>query len=202
MADVLAIVVLCIVPIAAIVLFWLVHILPEKIAEKRHSSAEGLDQDAVPALARLRRDALADRLALGLHQAGRLPPRLRYGQARRLFPRDGPPGEDGHALARGNRAPQGELDHSPARPRSFRRKLKALRDDLEAVLSGAPGRRREERLVMEAILLAIYSFFVWLIFIKLLLEVHDFRARERARLRLVAHLVEIVVVLVRTVGEA
>jgi hypothetical protein len=35
-ADVLAIIVLIIVPVAAIVLFWLVHILPEKIAEKRH----------------------------------------------------------------------------------------------------------------------------------------------------------------------
>jgi hypothetical protein len=35
-ADVLAIVVLIIVPIAAIVIFWLVHILPEKIAEKQH----------------------------------------------------------------------------------------------------------------------------------------------------------------------
>jgi CBS domain containing-hemolysin-like protein len=35
-ADVLAIIVLCIVPIAAIVVFWLVHVLPEKIAEKRH----------------------------------------------------------------------------------------------------------------------------------------------------------------------
>lgn len=35
-ADVLAIIVLIIVPIAAIVIFWLVHILPEKIAEKRH----------------------------------------------------------------------------------------------------------------------------------------------------------------------
>ena len=35
-ADVLAIVVLVVVPIAAIVLFWLVHILPEKIAENRH----------------------------------------------------------------------------------------------------------------------------------------------------------------------
>jgi len=35
-ADVLAIVVLCIVPIGAIVVFWLVHVLPEKIAEKRH----------------------------------------------------------------------------------------------------------------------------------------------------------------------
>jgi CBS domain containing-hemolysin-like protein len=36
MADWLAIVVLCVVPIGAIVLFWLVHILPEKVAEKRH----------------------------------------------------------------------------------------------------------------------------------------------------------------------
>ena len=35
-ADILAIVVLVFVPIGAIVLFWLVHILPEKIAEKRH----------------------------------------------------------------------------------------------------------------------------------------------------------------------
>jgi hypothetical protein len=35
-ADWLAIIVLCIVPLGAIVLFWLVHVLPEKIAEKRH----------------------------------------------------------------------------------------------------------------------------------------------------------------------
>jgi hypothetical protein len=36
MADVMAIVVLIIVPVAAIVVFWLVHVLPEKIAHKRH----------------------------------------------------------------------------------------------------------------------------------------------------------------------
>lgn len=35
-ADIVAIIVLIVVPIAVIVLFWLVHILPEKIAEKRH----------------------------------------------------------------------------------------------------------------------------------------------------------------------
>jgi len=35
-ADVLAIVILIFVPIGVIALFWLVHILPEKIAEKRH----------------------------------------------------------------------------------------------------------------------------------------------------------------------
>src|SRR5262247_4054085 len=35
-ADILAIVVLFLVPVVAIVVFWLVHVLPEKIAEKRH----------------------------------------------------------------------------------------------------------------------------------------------------------------------
>jgi CBS domain containing-hemolysin-like protein len=36
MADILAIVVLFVVPAAVIVLFWIVHVLPEKIAHKRH----------------------------------------------------------------------------------------------------------------------------------------------------------------------
>ncbi len=35
-ADVMAIVVIVLVPIIGIVVFWLVHILPEKIAHKRH----------------------------------------------------------------------------------------------------------------------------------------------------------------------
>jgi hypothetical protein len=35
-ADVLAIVVLILVPVVGIVLFWMVHVLPEKIAHKRH----------------------------------------------------------------------------------------------------------------------------------------------------------------------
>lgn len=35
-ASVLAIIVIIIVPVAGIALFWYVHILPEKIAEKRH----------------------------------------------------------------------------------------------------------------------------------------------------------------------
>ena len=35
-ADVLAIIVLFIVPVVAIVVFWLVHVLPERFAEKRH----------------------------------------------------------------------------------------------------------------------------------------------------------------------
>src|SRR5262245_24365225 len=36
MADILAIVVLFLVPIVGIVVFWIVHVLPEKIAERRH----------------------------------------------------------------------------------------------------------------------------------------------------------------------
>jgi CBS domain containing-hemolysin-like protein len=36
MADILTWVVICIVPVTVIAVFWLVHILPEKIAEKRH----------------------------------------------------------------------------------------------------------------------------------------------------------------------
>ena len=36
MADWIAIVVLIVVPLVVIVAFWLIHILPEKIAEKRH----------------------------------------------------------------------------------------------------------------------------------------------------------------------
>ena len=35
-ADILALVVLCVVPVVLIVLFWIVHVLPEKIAHKRH----------------------------------------------------------------------------------------------------------------------------------------------------------------------
>ena len=36
MADILAVVVLLVVPALVIVLFWIVHVLPEKIAHKRH----------------------------------------------------------------------------------------------------------------------------------------------------------------------
>lgn len=35
-ADIMAIVVLIIVPVVAIVVFWLIHVLPEKIAHRRH----------------------------------------------------------------------------------------------------------------------------------------------------------------------
>ena len=42
-ADILALVVLFVVPVVVIVLFWLVHVLPEKIAHKRHhQQVEGI----------------------------------------------------------------------------------------------------------------------------------------------------------------
>ena len=45
-ADVLALVVIVIVPIVAVVVFWMVHVLPEKIAHKRHHP----QQDAIHTL--------------------------------------------------------------------------------------------------------------------------------------------------------
>lgn len=35
-ASILAVIILVLVPVAGLALFWLVHILPEKIAERRH----------------------------------------------------------------------------------------------------------------------------------------------------------------------
>jgi CBS domain containing-hemolysin-like protein len=45
-ASVLAWVVVCVVPIVLIVLFWMVHVIPEKLAEKRHHP----QKDAIHAL--------------------------------------------------------------------------------------------------------------------------------------------------------
>ena len=71
-------VVLVIAPIIGIAVFWLVHILPEKIAAKEKASADAGDPVPVPALAFLWRAALADRVALGLHQAGAAQDGLRH----------------------------------------------------------------------------------------------------------------------------
>ena len=71
-------VVIVIAPIIGIAVFWLVHILPEKIAREEKASADPRDPVPVPALACLRRTALADRLALGLHEAGAAQDGLRH----------------------------------------------------------------------------------------------------------------------------
>ena len=59
--------ILLVMPPAAIALFWIVHVLPQKIGREAPPSAEGSDSRAVPAVARVRRLAVAVRVAVGLH---------------------------------------------------------------------------------------------------------------------------------------
>ena len=73
-------VVLVLVPVVGITVFWLVHILPEKVAETEAPSPGQGDPGAVPAVAGLRRAALATRLALGLFEAGAAQDGLRHGR--------------------------------------------------------------------------------------------------------------------------
>ena len=75
-------------------------------------SAEGRDQDVVPAVVVLRRPAVAAGVAVGLHQAGRLQGRVRHRQARRLL----------QARWREQRAGAGELEHE---------ELRDLREELD-----------------------------------------------------------------------
>ena len=160
-------VVLCIVPIVAIALFWIVHVLPEKIAHKRHHPQTRRDPDAVPAVAGLRRPAVADRLAVGLHQADRLP--LAYGTDKH---------EDYHL----------EMAEKAAPARSARAELAHLRDELDAMSArgalppeltraaraarracrcrDAPQAARTGERLMDILILGIYAVFVWLIFFK------------------------------------
>ena len=104
-AKYIAIFVLFFVPVVLIVLFWMVHVLPEKIAHKRHHPQFEAITHAVPAVARLRRAALAAGLAVGVHEAGRLQTGLRNRQASRLLQGARPPGAGKrhrrHTAARG-----------------------------------------------------------------------------------------------------
>ena len=78
-ANVIAWFAFIIVPPVLIVAFLLVHILPEKVAEKRHASATRGYQVPLLSLALFRRTALADRLALGLLEAGFAQDGVRHG---------------------------------------------------------------------------------------------------------------------------
>ena len=158
--DFIALFVMFVVPIVLIVLFWMVHVLPEKIAHKRHHP----QFDAIRTLCLLS-------LVFGgllwpiawlwaytkpvVLQAG-----LRHRQARGLLHGDTElhgAGDAARAAFASGWRPGGAR---PARPR-----LKALRADLAAL--EAQRRRRRRGALMEVLLLGIYSFFVWLIFIKL-----------------------------------
>jgi len=139
MADIVAVFVLFFVPILAIVLFWLVHILPEKIAEKRHHP---------------QKDSIKTLCLLSLVFGGMLWPlawlwaytkpvgyRLAYGTDK----------HDDYFHEMAHQAKAGKLRRAEivrlkdelddlAADRKLPSDLKAVRDDLEAVLSGAvPG---------------------------------------------------------------
>ena len=110
-------------------------------------SAARRDPDAVPAVAGVRRPAVADRLAVGLHEAGRLQDGLRHRQARGLLPR---------AWARRRRPAscwthelahlREELDAHGGQGRAAA-ELKVLRSDLRrrASAGGRAGRGRRRR---------------------------------------------------------
>jgi hypothetical protein len=127
--------VLLVVPIGAIVLFWLVHILPEKIAEQRHHP---------------QKDSIKTLCLLSLVFGGMLWPlawlwaytkpvgyRLAYGTDKH----DDYFHEMAHQAKAGKLARaqvvrlKDELDDLAA-DRKLPAELKAVRDDLEAVLSG------------------------------------------------------------------
>ena len=131
-ASVMAWVVICVVPIVVIVLFWLVHVMPEKIAEKRHHP---------------QKDAIHTLCLLSLAFGGLLWPlawlwaytkpvgyRLAYGTEK----------HDDYYLEAGEKAKAGELlrgdiDHlrheldAMAAKGTLPPNLKALRDDLAAL---------------------------------------------------------------------
>jgi len=131
-ATALAWFVVCVVPIAVIVLFWMVHVLPEKIAEKRHHP---------------QKDAIHTLCLLSLVFGGLLWPiawlwaytkpvayRLAYGTEK----------HDNYYLAMGEKAKSGALLHEEivhlrqeldamAAKGTLPATLRTLRDDLDAL---------------------------------------------------------------------
>jgi hypothetical protein len=97
-ATVIAWVVICVVPIVCIVLFWLVHVLPEKIAEKRHHP----QKDAIHTLCLLSLafgGCCADR-ALWAYNCRSAIGRLRYREAHDNYYLDMGKGQSGRCCRR------------------------------------------------------------------------------------------------------
>jgi CBS domain containing-hemolysin-like protein len=140
MADWVAIAVLILVPVGVIVLFWVIHILPEKVAEKRHHP---------------QKDAITTLCLLSLFFGGLLWPlawlwaysrpvayRVAYGTDK----------HDDYFTEMGDKARTGglqddELDHLRheldvmAEHGQLPPKLRALRDDLDALKADDSGAR-------------------------------------------------------------
>src|SRR4051812_19964185 len=137
-ADWIAILVLCVVPIVVIVVFWLVHILPEKIAENRHHPQKG---------------AINTLCLLSLFFGGLLWPlawlwaytrpigyRMAYGTDKHddYFIEKGAKAREGNLLGTEITHLREELD-AMARRGQLPPELKTLRDDLDA-LHAAPAK--------------------------------------------------------------
>jgi CBS domain containing-hemolysin-like protein len=141
-ADVMAWVVLAVVPIIVIVVFWLVHVLPEKIAEKRHHPQT---------------HAIQTLCLLSLVFGGLLWPfawlwaytkpvvyRMAYGTDKRdeYFAEVGQRAREGAVLAEDLQKVRDELDDMHARG-MLPPKLARLRDDLIALRSTEPAIARD-----------------------------------------------------------
>ena len=92
LAGWIALFVIFFVPVILIVVFWLVHVMPEKIAHKRHHPQFEAIRTLCLLSLRVRRAAVAAGLAVGVHEAGRLQAGLRHRQASRLPQGTGHPG--------------------------------------------------------------------------------------------------------------
>ena len=163
-ANVLAIVVIVVVPIVGIVVFWLVHVLPEKIAHKRHHPQTEAIQ--VLCLLSLVFGGLLWPLAWLWAYSKPVLYKMAYGTDK----------DEHHAAEqRGAEAakPRSCARTWPARGRTWRgwpqggalRGAAAIRDRSRHSSRGSR-RQAEGGALMEILLLGIYSFFVWLIFIK------------------------------------
>jgi CBS domain containing-hemolysin-like protein len=137
MADWVAIIVLIVVPVGVIVVFWLIHILPEKVAEKRHHP---------------QKDAINTLCLLSLFFGGLLWPlawlwaysrpvgyRLAYGTDKHedYFVEMGGKAKQGDLLTAEIDHLRQELDAMAARGQ-LPPNLKALRDDLDSLNAQAP----------------------------------------------------------------
>ena len=168
-ATFLAVFIIIVMPIGGVVLFWLVHILPEKAAEKRHHPQK--DAIQVLCLLSLVFGGLLWPLAWLWAYSKPVMHKLAYGRdkhddyyaelgGRRRREHEGCPCTRNSGGCGANFEAFEKRAELPDAMKGIRERLAKL----EGRVAGA-GTSRGRRL-MEALLLGIYSFFVWLIFFK------------------------------------
>ncbi len=168
-ADVLAWVVLVIVPVVGISLFWIVHVLPEKIAHRRHHPQA---------------QAIHTLCLLSLVFGGLLWPiawlwaytrpvgyKLAYGTERSdaYFTEQAERARAGRARTRRAGRSQGRARRDAVPRRTERAPGETARGDRGDLVACSPARARTRapESLMEVLILAIYGAIVWFIFIKM-----------------------------------